>query len=83
MDSFNEKVGALLEEMRSALQGHGGDLELVAIEGKTVEEALAHPADAVTGATYSSESLIRNIEAGLKSVSSVSRMLERAASLTL
>ena len=37
MDSFNEKVGAMLEEMRSALQGHGGDLELVAIEGKTVQ----------------------------------------------
>ena len=37
MDSFNEKVSAMLEEMRSALQGHGGDLELVAIEGKTVQ----------------------------------------------
>ena len=37
MDSFNEKITALLEDMRAALQGHGGDLELVAIEGKTVQ----------------------------------------------
>lgn len=37
MDEFNAKVTALLEDMRAALQSHGGDLELVAIEGKTVQ----------------------------------------------
>lgn len=34
--------------------------------GKTVEEALSLDADVATGATYSSEALIKNIKMGLK-----------------
>lgn len=33
--------------------------------GKTIDEARAIPLDAVSGATYTSEALIRNIEMGL------------------
>lgn len=36
MDELNAKVTAKLEELRGMLQADGGDLELVAIEGKTV-----------------------------------------------
>ncbi len=38
--------------------------------GKTVEEAKKLDADVATGATYSSEALIKNIKAGLKEVKS-------------
>ena len=38
-------------------------------EGKTVSEALKVKADVATGATYSSEALIENINLGLKSLS--------------
>ncbi|MBQ5530537.1 MAG: NifU family protein [Kiritimatiellae bacterium] len=34
---MEEKIKAKLEELRAGLQADGGDLELVAIEGKTVK----------------------------------------------
>lgn len=34
---MEEKIRAKLEEMRGMLQADGGDLEVVAIEGKTVK----------------------------------------------
>ena len=37
---MEEKIRARLEELRSYLQADGGDLEIVAIEGKTVKLAL-------------------------------------------
>ena len=33
---MEEKIQAKLEELRTFLQSHGGDMELVGIEGKTV-----------------------------------------------
>ena len=41
---------------------------LKALEGKTVEEASKVKLDAVTGATYSSKSIIENIHRGLDSL---------------
>ena len=37
---MEEKIRARLEELRSYLQADGGDLEIIAIEGKTVKLAL-------------------------------------------
>lgn len=37
---MEEKIKAKLEELRSCLQADGGDLELLAIEGKTVKLSL-------------------------------------------
>ena len=37
---MEEKIRARLEELRSYLQADGGDLEIVAIEGKTVKLSL-------------------------------------------
>jgi len=37
---MEEKIRARLEELRSYLQADGGDLEIVAIEGKTVKLTL-------------------------------------------
>lgn len=36
MNELNERIQAKLEELRGMLQADGGDLELVSIEGKTV-----------------------------------------------
>lgn len=46
--------------------------------GKTVAQAKKVKADAATGATYSSNALIKNIEAGLNSVSSSSKSSSKA-----
>ena len=40
MENFDAVVTAKLDELRVALQGHGGDLELVAINGKTIQHKL-------------------------------------------
>lgn len=37
MSEFDQKVCDRLNELRSALQGDGGDLEIVAIDGKTIQ----------------------------------------------
>ena len=37
MDELAKKITARLEALRSVLQADGGDLEIVAIEGKTVK----------------------------------------------
>ena len=34
--SMEEKIKAVLEEIRPALQGHGGDAEFVSLDGKNV-----------------------------------------------
>ena len=40
MQLMEEKIRARLEELRAYLQADGGDLEIVAIEGKTVKLSL-------------------------------------------
>ena len=37
MSEFDQKVCDRLNELRSALQAAGGDLEIVAIDGKTIQ----------------------------------------------
>jgi len=37
MENLTDKITARLEEMRQYLQADGGDLEIVAINGKTVQ----------------------------------------------
>ena len=37
MDELSQKITKRLEELRAILQADGGDLEIVAIEGKTVK----------------------------------------------
>ena len=37
MSEFDQKVCDRLNELRSALQADGGDLEIVAIDGKTIQ----------------------------------------------
>ena len=37
MEELAQKITARLEELRSCLQADGGDLEIVAVEGKTVK----------------------------------------------
>lgn len=37
MSEFNDKVTARLNELRTFLQADGGDLEIIAIDGKTVK----------------------------------------------
>ncbi len=37
MEDLNKKITARLEELRACLQADGGDLEIVAIEGKLVK----------------------------------------------
>jgi Fe-S cluster biogenesis protein NfuA len=40
MEELHQKIRARLEELRVHLQADGGDLEVVAIEGKTVKLSL-------------------------------------------
>jgi len=50
--SFEEKVGEVIEEVRPALQGHGGDVELVGVdEDKTVRVRLQGACRGCPGAT--------------------------------
>ncbi len=64
MEDFDKIVTAKLDELRTALQGHGGDLELVAIEGKTVQLRLR---GACGGCPHAAETLKNYIEAALRS----------------
>ena len=64
MEDFEATVVAKLDELRTALQGHGGDLELVAIEGKTVQLKLR---GACGTCPHAAETLKSYIEAALRS----------------
>lgn len=64
MENFEATVVAKLDELRTALQGHGGDLELVAIEGKTVQLKLR---GACGTCPHAAETLKSYIEAALRS----------------
>lgn len=57
------KIRAKLEEMRSALQSHGGDLEVVAIQVPTVKLRLK---GACGGCPHAMATLKRGIEATLR-----------------
>ncbi len=41
---MEEKVKAYIEEVRPLIQGHGGDVEFVSMEGNTVNLRLHAPA---------------------------------------
>ncbi|MBR4957301.1 MAG: NifU family protein [Lentisphaeria bacterium] len=64
MENFEATVVAKLDELRTALQGHGGDLELVAIEGKPVQLKLR---GACGTCPHAAETLKSYIEAALRS----------------
>ena len=46
-------------------------------EGKTIEQAKAMKVDAVSGATYSSEAIIKNIQMGLEQASTPTKKLKK------
>lgn len=60
---MEEKIRAKLEELRSALQSHGGDLELDSIDGKTVKLKLKGACSGCPGAMMT---LKNGVEAALR-----------------
>ena len=60
---MEKKIRAKLEELRTALQSHGGDLEVVCIEGKCVKLKLT---GACGGCPHAMVTLKRGIEAALR-----------------
>jgi len=68
-----EKIEALENEETPAYFKRACDKVFPQYEGKTIEEARKLQPDAATGATYSSEALIKNIQAGLEQVKSSSK----------
>ena len=63
MENFDAVVTAKLDELRVALQGHGGDLELVAINGKTIQLKLR---GACGNCPHAAETIKDYIEATLR-----------------
>ena len=60
--SFAEKVGEVIETVRPALQGHGGDVELVGVdEDKTVKVRLRGACQGCPGATMTMKMGIERI----------------------
>ena len=60
--SFAEKVGEVIEMVRPALQGHGGDVELVGVdEDKTVRVRLQGACQGCPGATMTMKMGIERI----------------------
>ncbi len=60
---MEEKIRAKLEEMRPALQSHGGDLEVDSIDGTTVKLKLK---GACGGCPHAMMTLKQGIEAALR-----------------
>lgn len=60
---MDEQIKAKLEEMRTALQADGGDLELVSIEGKVVRLRLVGHCGSCP---YAMMTLKQGIESGLR-----------------
>lgn len=60
--TFQEKVGEVIESVRPALQGHGGDVELIGIdEDKTVRVRLQGACRGCPGATMTMKMGIERI----------------------
>lgn len=60
--SFEEKVGEVIEMVRPALQGHGGDVELLGVdEDKTVRVRLQGACRGCPGATMTMKMGIERI----------------------
>lgn len=72
---MEEKIKAKLEELRGMLQADGGDLELVAIEGKVVKLRLH---GACGSCPYAMMTLKQNIEAILRGEIDPEISVERA-----
>ena len=60
---MEKKIRAKLEELRTALQSHGGDLEVKCIDGKIVKLKLT---GACGGCPHAMQTLKRGIEAALR-----------------
>ena len=60
---MEEQVRSKLEELRAALQSHGGDLELVGVEGKNVKLRLQ---GACTGCPHAQVTIKQGIERALR-----------------
>ncbi len=60
---MEEKIRAKLEELRAALQSHGGDMEVVTIEDTTVKLKLT---GACGGCPHAMATLKQGIEATLR-----------------
>jgi len=67
------KIEALENQETPAYFKRACDKVFPQYEGKTIEEARKLQPDAATGATYSSEALIKNIQAGLEQVMGTSK----------
>lgn len=65
-DNKIEKIEALKNQESPAYFNKAKNHIFPQFVGKTVSQALAVEADAATGATYSSEAIIKNIKLGLK-----------------
>lgn len=63
MEEFEKKVVEMLDQIRGNLQAHGGDLELIGIEGKTITLKLQ---GACTHCRHAQETLKLGIEAFLR-----------------
>lgn len=60
---MEEKIKALIEEIRPGIQGHGGDVEFVGLEGKTVKLRLT---GSCHSCPYAMMTLKNGIEARLR-----------------
>jgi Fe-S cluster biogenesis protein NfuA len=60
---FDSKVREVIEKIRGYLQAHGGDIEIVAIEGRDLKVRLTGACAGCPGATYT---LKMGVEAALR-----------------
>ena len=60
---MEEKIRAKLEELRGALQGHGGDMEVIAVDGTDVKVKLT---GACGGCPHATMTLKQGIESTLR-----------------
>ncbi len=62
-EKFEAKVRAVIEKIRGYLQSHGGDIDIVAIEGHDLKVRLKGACAGCPGATYT---LKMGVEAALR-----------------
>ncbi|MBR4190904.1 MAG: NifU family protein [Kiritimatiellae bacterium] len=71
---MEEKIKAALDQLRPAIQGHGGDVEFVALEGNTVK---LHLVGHCGSCPYAMMTLKNGIEAALREQVSPNLTVER------
>ena len=74
---MEERIKGKLEELRSALQAHGGDMELVEIDGATVRLKLT---GACGGCPHATMTIKQGIEQTLRQEVDASITVEQVAS---